>query len=1566
MVWGARGSSRGGSHGNSSTSDLVPTLLGMYDALIGRADNPVERPSEHQHQPKRLVDPGSAPPEGPRRLLPPEVGPGCGERPLSVTSIASFCSSSSSSSSGGGEGVAGRSKSCAYLASVESLGDDELSPCEDEEEKGAGQRVPGGRRGPDAQEGAGGSAEGAAFARGGRNPRTLHASSYRQQSTRRLFAAASSSSGVSSSSSSSATCSHISAPSLPTGPKPRYCDPNLSYMDRVVMEIAETEAIYVRDLQQVIEGYLHRWRSSQDCPIEPEQLKDLFSNIEDIYLFNSEFLCELERCGLDPVKVAKTFVRNNAGFSIYTEYCTNYPRTVSVLTELMRQDMTVRLFRERQGALQHTLPLGSYLLKPVQRILKYHLLLQNIVKHFGKESEGYRDIEDALSAMTGIAHHINEMKRRHEHAIRVQEIQSLLYGWEGEDLTTFGELCAEGAFRMHGAKALRHAFLFDRMLLLTKRKEEGMLIYKAHILCSNLMLIESVPGEPLSFHVIPFDNPRLQYTLQARNLEQKREWTLQLKRVILENYNAVIPTHARQLVMELGQNRSDVEIMAEKSTPKRQHSAPEYLERRKQERRKSETGLLLRNRLRRSNRKDSSAAMTDGMSSKEHSPAVHRRGRRAQSVSQDRSGSYSCVGTNREHQETLPSTVEKVKDRFGSWRRKSEPSYSPKSSTSIGHLSIYVSPDFIERSTDSLIDEPRKDEISISQNEKMCEGDGQDDQLMKKINYLEYNQPSRQSDCSKGEHSGNEECRQESLEEIVGQLVMQSHQFQKMLMRQHRRIQSGSPSRSRHHPRAEKDSCGESHGDHGSPEALLPRGEGLTPRLPSAANMFRAQRQAHMHALRQEQRLSSISHHRDIEGEEPSQIIAEDYMSLTLSNGKTASCVQENENCLEHLFNIDSSNLPRSNNGHMGNYDNLQNVWESVRQAKKEYKGAVTPMDSQHSKGEPSLWSSPSCLEACIPTLPAVWLKQQESHLATPSLKSGSLPRGFQLGQPSPGQPSHRHGALESASPLSPAINGINDEGCPSSTFRMERPFTIASESPGRADEIDFEDIEQYMAETGRRGGGSSFLPPRFPLSPLIGSRPEEEEDEEEEEDSSTASHIHVHPDYRIYRPSMSRATLKHVISSVSSRLANLRISASSVTTEDEEDGEEGHHGGQRRIGSSCPNSLDSNHIYGSRLSGGLPSGGDSEPEAGRGGSWLVYSLARHYSRSLKERIRSIMTMNLVGGTSSVNLDHDPPESPRGGRDSDCHSSDQFISQDNLNQTLNRSSPSKSSTPPVTYHKQGSSSLGARIAHGGEVPDYATPHIHGVGEKVVDIKEDISSRPDSLLSATSSACTSSSDSDNKTLSCPQDSSSVQSEQTGTCSTVMSAEEDEEDDYGGGSGDSYYEKSFEAIESFLSDPSMGCTIVGDAFRDSAIFSDHEEVEVMIGRASGDPSKVTLLEPPPSRVTSSLRPRIPPPVPAKPTACSMALAGLPHPSAPQVTPQGPSLLPLQLQGVKSVRERRQELEMWRSSLDMSGDSITVVRCEGAGQRVREDITLEGTEGGATPKGWVRHVIGKLQGD
>ncbi|KAH9376159.1 hypothetical protein HPB48_017151 [Haemaphysalis longicornis] len=181
-----------------------------------------------------------------------------------------------------------------------------------------------------------------------------------------------------------------------------------------------------------------------DSRLKSSELKSLFGNIESIYVFNSGFLEQLEKCGFDPVSIARCFVANSSGFAVYTEFCTSYPTTVSTLTELVGKAETAEIFKARQASLHHSLPLGSYLLKPVQRILKYHLLLQNIVKHVDKESPGYPDVKNALSVMTGIAYHINDMKRRHEHAVRVQEIQSLLYGWQGEDLTTYWGAAGRG------------------------------------------------------------------------------------------------------------------------------------------------------------------------------------------------------------------------------------------------------------------------------------------------------------------------------------------------------------------------------------------------------------------------------------------------------------------------------------------------------------------------------------------------------------------------------------------------------------------------------------------------------------------------------------------------------------------------------------------------------------------------------------------------------------------------------------------------------------------------------------------------------------------------------------------------------------------------------------------------------------------------------------------------------------------------------------------------------------------------------------------------------------------
>ncbi|XP_067428067.1 pleckstrin homology domain-containing family G member 1 isoform X2 [Thunnus thynnus] len=323
-----------------------------------------------------------------------------------------------------------------------------------------------------------------------------------------------------------------------------------TYVDRVVQEILDTERTYVQDLRSIVEDYLQCITNQSRLALSSEDKGSLFGNIQDIFQFNRDLLHDLEKCNADPVAIAECFVSKSEEFHIYTQYCTNYPRSVAVLTECMRNKALAKFFRERQESLSHSLPLGSYLLKPVQRILKYHLLLHEIANHMEKDTETYEVVQEAIDTMQRVAWHINDMKRKHEHAVRLQEIQSLLTNWKGPDLIGYGELVLEGTFRLQRAKNERTLFLFDKLLLITKKREETY-TYKAHILCCNLMLVEVIPKEPLSFSVFHYKNPKLQHTVQAKSQQDKRMWILHLKRLILENHPAKIPAKAKQAILEM-------------------------------------------------------------------------------------------------------------------------------------------------------------------------------------------------------------------------------------------------------------------------------------------------------------------------------------------------------------------------------------------------------------------------------------------------------------------------------------------------------------------------------------------------------------------------------------------------------------------------------------------------------------------------------------------------------------------------------------------------------------------------------------------------------------------------------------------------------------------------------------------------------------------------------------------------------------------------------------------------------------------------------------------------------
>ncbi|XP_076314992.1 uncharacterized protein LOC143227427 [Tachypleus tridentatus] len=1160
-------------------------------------------------------------------------------------------------------------------------------------------------------------------------------------------------------------------------------DPNLGPIDRVILEIVETERTYVRDLNEIIKGYLHHIQQSGDMKVSEQNLKELFGNIEDIYRFNSTFLEELEECGLDPVAVARCFVKNSTGFVIYTHYCTNYPRSVSVIKELMNTLETAEVFKERQLALHHCLPLGSYLLKPVQRILKYHLLLNNIVKHSDKESDGYPDIKNALSVMTGIAYHINDMKKKHEHAVRVQEIQSLLYSWEGQDLTTYGELMAEGTFRMFGAKALRHLFLFNKMLLIAKKKEEGILLYKTHIMCSNLMLIESIQGEPLCFHVIPFDNPRLQYTFQARNLEQKREWCLELKRVILENYNAVIPSHARQLVMELGQNKQENPVPMDKSSTKKQLSAPEYLEKRKQERRKSEINLNRAFKLRKGIKKVSAdlyifktlinylciflyhqeiscnyfyciielsvgTLKNDTVMGSKISTPETRRGRRLRSASQDITSFYkskdikNCDDSNQSNLDS-PTTSSGRKEK-GGIKHHFQSAKSPRvqesrcSTSSKESLSQVPARGSIHRARpswrtwNSLPEETTDTEVEDNY------------ETLDFSRLLQVRPPPRTA-----------RTQEEMLEDLAGEYV--TFVFA--------------------HAYACRDLGSLTEPEEPRATITVPPVKNNNSVVSSVPFMVNASNVVGETLTNVDVKYlkDNLSESENLNNNPQCQInnILENRKSpncdslltfwdkLSRVQGKHPSC------------NIDTSSTSSEsswkNNTTIRRVQSFTGIAKakvvslqhsfSFRQPSKTTRSTFTH-NAEHSKLPEKLKLStvpPATFRDDLsPTAPAVWLTQQQKHLADVYSKFGSLPRSFQL--------AHEY---NSASPTSKETESTEGQRARRrvtegnrTQYADHRPFTIASDKPCQVDLR--EDLDGYMEDSSHIENFSNLT----------------SGDEMVTKDATVTSattpavsieNVSIHPSHKLYgQPGTRYAILRNVLTNVSSKIAALKLAlgspshdqsdTSSVVSEGSDPQHRFKHGFLQRRSASRSSIKSDKDISSRAISANF-----------------LHSLSKAYSALKKHRLKRELV-------------------PKGFEDGKW--------------------PAEKKIPPSIA--VGSSAVGARIARLHE-SEYSVPNTLMICRQLRAAKE-VELRPDSLFSDSSNT-TSSSDGG---VGGSVVTGVSYSENLQPVKRVMENNEDDSpSDSSEDSVDSFYERTFEAIENSLAD---------EMFRDSAIYSDPEEADL----------------------------------------------------------------------------------------------------------------------------------------
>ncbi|XP_031680009.1 guanine nucleotide exchange factor DBS isoform X5 [Oncorhynchus kisutch] len=318
---------------------------------------------------------------------------------------------------------------------------------------------------------------------------------------------------------------------------------NLAVLRRHVMnELLETERAYVEELLCVLQGYAAEMDNPAMAHLLPSALlnrKDvLFGNMPEIYQFHKRtFLRELETYTDVPELVGRCFLERMGDLQIYEKYCQNKPRSES----LWRQCSDCAFFQECQRKLEHKLGLDSYLLKPVQRITKYQLILKELLK-YSKGCEGSEDLQEALSSILGILKAVNDSM----HLIAIT-------GYEGS-LTELGRLLMQGSFNVwtehkkgHAkVKDLarfkpmqRHLFLHEKALLFCKRREENgegyekapSYSFKHSLNMSVVGITESAKGDNKKFEI--WCNSREEvFIVQAATPEIKTSWLNEIRKVL--------------------------------------------------------------------------------------------------------------------------------------------------------------------------------------------------------------------------------------------------------------------------------------------------------------------------------------------------------------------------------------------------------------------------------------------------------------------------------------------------------------------------------------------------------------------------------------------------------------------------------------------------------------------------------------------------------------------------------------------------------------------------------------------------------------------------------------------------------------------------------------------------------------------------------------------------------------------------------------------------------------------------------------------------------------------------
>jgi len=186
----------------------------------------------------------------------------------------------------------------------------------------------------------------------------------------------------------------------------------VSERNRIVLEILETEKAYVKNLRILNDLYFQPLRSNPGC-IELVHVKTIFSNIEVIKLFNEKLLADIGgrlATWNAMQKIADIFIQMIPFLQVYTIYINNFDSAISTVSQQKKKNKQFATFldtcKNNPEAMKHDIE--ALLIMPVQRIPRYVLLLQALVKHTDKSHDDFADLTVAVEFMSKFANNIIE------------------------------------------------------------------------------------------------------------------------------------------------------------------------------------------------------------------------------------------------------------------------------------------------------------------------------------------------------------------------------------------------------------------------------------------------------------------------------------------------------------------------------------------------------------------------------------------------------------------------------------------------------------------------------------------------------------------------------------------------------------------------------------------------------------------------------------------------------------------------------------------------------------------------------------------------------------------------------------------------------------------------------------------------------------------------------------------------------------------------------------------------------------------------------------------------------